>query len=104
MKKLITVIKSLDKGTLIRCSLLILSYINQIVAIIGMTSYASSTWYQIVSMVCTILISAVTAWKNNDFTHFAQLSGKVLNALRDNTLSESEIEELLQKSRENINP
>lgn len=102
MKKIIEKFKSIDKGTLLRTILLIASYINQIIAVIGMTSYAQSPVYQVISVICTITISAVTAWKNNDFTHLAQLAGKVLSALKDKKIDESEVKDLLDKAKENI--
>ena len=98
MKTILTKIKSLDKGTIIRSSLLILSFINQIIAIIGMTSFASALWYQIVSVIFTITVSAICAWKNNDFTKLAQLSGEVLKALKDKKLEEAEVEKLLENA------
>ena len=95
MSIIIEKIKSIDKGTIIRTSLLILSFINQIIAIIGITSYAASTWYQIISLIFTILVSSICAWKNNDFTKLAKLSGEVFKALKDKKLEEDEVKNLL---------
>jgi SPP1 family holin len=101
MKKIIEKIKSLDKGTIIRTALLVCAYVNQIVALIGMTSFASSPVYQTITVVVTIAISAITAWKNNDFTHLAQLAGAVLSALKDGKVDEGEVKALLDKAKEN---
>jgi SPP1 family holin len=101
MKKIIEKIKSLDKGTIIRVALLVCAYINQIIALVGMTSFASSPVYQGITVVVTIIVSAITAWKNNDFTHLAQLAGSVLKALKDGKIEENEIQELLAKAKEN---
>lgn len=101
MKKLIDKIKSLDKGTIIRTALLGCAFINQIIALVGMTTYASSPVYQTITVVVTIVVSSLTAWKNNDFTHLAQLAGSVLKALKDGKLEEGEIQELLNKAKEN---
>lgn len=95
MKIIIDRIKSLDKGTIIRISLLILSFINQIVAVIGVTTYASALWYQIFSVAFTLITSSICAWKNNDFTKLAQLSGDILKALKDKKLEEDEVKKLL---------
>lgn len=95
MKTIIEKIKTLDKGTIIRSSLLILSFINEIIALIGATSYASATWYQIISLIFTIIVSSICAWKNNDFTKVAQLAGQVLKALKDKKLEEDEVKNLL---------
>lgn len=95
MKNFIEKLKSLDKGTIIRTSLLILTLINQVIAIIGATTFANAVWYQIVSVVFTVLVSVICAWKNNDFTKLAQLSGKVLAALKDKKIEEEEVKNLL---------
>ena len=102
MKKLLIKIKSLDAGVIIRAILFTASYINQIIALIGMNSFAQSMVYQIISLACTLVISMITAWKNNDFTYMAQLAGKVLHALKDKKLSEDEIKDLLDKANQNI--
>ena len=102
MKAIVEKIKTLDKGTVIRISLLILSFINQVVALIGMTSYASATWYQIISIVFTIIVSSICAWKNNDFTKVAQLAGQVLKALKDKKLEEDEVKNLLEHANKEL--
>ncbi len=99
MKKLFEKIKSLDKGTIIRTILFICAIGNQIVAVIGMSSYASEPWYQILSLVFTAIITAIAAWKNNNFTYFAQLTGAVLTALRDGKITKEEVIELLEKAQ-----
>jgi SPP1 family holin len=101
MKKIIDKLKTLDKGTIIRTALLICALANQVIAIIGMTSFASEPLYQTITVIITVLVSALTAWKNNDYTHLAQLAGKVLLALRDGTLDEEEVNEILKKATEN---
>lgn len=98
MSKLIEKIKSLDKPTIVRAVIYILTIANQIVALIGMTTYADAVWYQITSAVVTIVMSAVMAWKNNNFTYLAQLAGSVLDALRDGTITEDEVKGLLDKA------
>lgn len=103
MKNLITKIKSLDRGTIIRSILFICAIGNQIVAVIGMTSYASEPWYQILSLVFTAIITTIAAWKNNNFTYFARLTGALLEALRDGKITKEEVIELLEKAQtENI--
>ena len=99
MTKLINKIKSLDKGTIIRTILFICAIGNQVVAVVGMTSFASEPWYQILSLVFTAVISIVTAWKNNNFTYFAQLSGELLKALKDGKITKEEVIELLEKAK-----
>lgn len=91
-------IKSLDKGTVIRAVVLILALANQVVAVLGATSYASAAWYQIISIAVTAVTALFTAWKNNDFTTFAKLGTGVLHALKDGKITPEEVAELLEKS------
>ena len=102
MKKILEKIKTLDLGTIFRSLLFILVYINQIVALIGFNSFANSLVYQIITLACTLGISITCAIKNNNFTHLSQLAGKLVNALKDGKLNEEEINDLLNKAKENI--
>ena len=83
MKYIKEKLKNLDRGTFFRVLALILAIVNQIVAVAGANSFASSTVYQIISVSATVIVSLTAAWENNDFTGFARLSTKVLDALED---------------------
>lgn len=98
MKKIWEKIKNVDTGTIIRSVTLILAIINQIIAVLGSTSFASATWYQIVSIIATVLTSLISAWENNDWTYFAKLGTKVLDALEDGKITKEEVIEMLEKS------
>ena len=98
MKKILKKLKSVDKGTIIRSAALVLAIINQVIAVIGATSFASATWYQIVSIIATVLTALINAWENNDWTYFARLGTKVLDALEDGKLTKEEVLEMLEKS------
>ena len=98
MKKILKKLKSVDKGTIIRSAALVLAIINQVIAVIGATSFASATWYQIVSIIATVFTALISAWENNDWTYFAKLGTKVLDALEDGKLTKEEVIEMLEKS------
>jgi len=89
-----------DAGTKIRIILLVLTWANQIIAVIGQTSFASERWYQITSLVVSVLITAITAWENNDITYFAKLGTQVLDALQDGKVTEDEVLEILEEGSE----
>lgn len=89
--------KKIDKGTIIRAVTLILALANQFIAVIGSSTFACAAWYQVLSLVVTAVTSLFTAWKNNDFTHFAKLGTGVLRALKDGKITEDEVKELLNK-------
>lgn len=95
IKKIIEGITSGDRGTIFRTVLQALAYINQLVALIGHTSFASAAWYQWLSLGVTFAITAVTWWYNNDITSAAKWGSKVMDALKDGKLSEDEVKDLL---------
>lgn len=97
MKKLIEKLKAVDKGTLIRSISLVVAILNQVVAVIGASSFANAVWYQILSIVATVVTSVWAAWENNDWTFFARLGTKVLNALEDGKITKEEVEGLFRK-------
>lgn len=92
-------LKSLDKGTVLRTILQVLAYVNQVVAIVGQSSFAQSEWYQWLSIGVTFTITVITWWYNNDFTSAAQWGTKVLEALKDGKLTEDEVRELLDSKK-----
>ena len=102
MKKFIEKFKSLDAGVISRTFLFTVAYINQIITILGFQTYAASMTYQIISLTCTLIVSCICAWKNNNFTHLAQVAGKLFTALKDKKLTEDEIKDLLDKANETI--
>ena len=55
MKQFIAKIKdklaTVDKGTIIRSTTLVLAMANQVIAIIGASTFANSVWYQIASVI-----------------------------------------------------
>lgn len=101
MKKIIEKLKTVDKGTWIRTITLILALANQFIAVVGATSFASAEWYQIASIVITVATALFAGWKNNDWTHFAQLGTGVLRALKDGRITEDEVKALLEKGKDN---
>jgi len=98
MKKILDRIKSLDKGTIIRTLVLIVTIINQVVAFISQ----SSGWYLGLSITALVISAVIAWWKNNDITPAAQLATKILNAMQDGKISAEEVKELLdgQKQKE----
>lgn len=96
-------LKKLDKGTICRTVLQILAYANQIVAIVGHTSFASAAWYQWLTVIITIVTTAVTYWYNNDWTNFAHLSSDIFEMLKDGQITEEELKEFKEKHKKNQN-
>lgn len=96
MKKIIEKLKSLDKGTILRTVLMILTLANQVVALIGSTSFAAAAWYQWLSFGLTLAMMVVSYWYNNDWTKLAQLSRDIFDMLKDGKIKKEEIEEFLK--------
>lgn len=99
-------LRNIDRGTLFRVIALVLAIINQIVAVAGANSFANSTVYQVISVSATIIVSFAAAWENNDFTGFARLSTKVLDALEDGRITPDEVTKLFsdEENGENGKP
>ncbi len=94
-QKIITAIKSTDKGTIYRTIVQILAYINQLVAVIGSTSFASHPAYQWISFIVTLVSTTVSYWYNNDWSNGAILVGRLFKMLRDGKITQNEIEEFM---------
>ena len=102
MKFIGNIIKAIrsKKGTIVRTALQVLAYVNQIVALAGMSTFASAAWYQWLSAGVTIAITILNWWENNDFTAFAQTGTKVLDALEDGKITIEEVNAIFEKTEE----
>jgi SPP1 family holin len=83
-------------GTIIRVILQLLAYANQLIALLGSTSFASSPVYQWISFGITVAITLLTFWKDNDFTKSAIMMSEIFKALKDGKLSEEEKNQLIK--------
>ncbi len=93
-------------STIIRVVALILSLTNECIAVIGRSSFADATEYQLVSLILLIVIALWNAWMNNDFTKAARISSAVFDAISDGKITEEEIKNMLTlacTSTENTN-
>lgn len=95
IEKVIHCIRS-EKGTIVRTILQVCAIVNQIIAVIGMTTFATAPWYQWVSVIVTFVITTVNWWENNDFTSFAKLGTKVVDALEDGKITSDEVLDILK--------
>ena len=97
IKKIIEKLKSLSAGTTIRTILQILIYINQFIAILGSSSFASSPVYQWISFGVTLVITALTYWYNNDWTKAAQTSEEIFDMLKDGKITYEEMKKFIEE-------
>ena len=88
-------IKSPKIGTIVRTILQILAYANQVVALIGQTTFASAVWYQWVSFGLTLAITIISYWYNNDWTNFAKVSSEIFDMLKDGKITEDEVKKFV---------
>lgn len=93
-------LKKFDKGMICRTILQILAYVNQVIAVFSTASFAQNLWYQIISLVATLVTSAVTYWYNNDWTALAILTGKVFTALKDGKIDKNDLEQFMELPEE----
>ena len=97
MKKIIEKLKKVDFGTWLRTILQILVYVNQIVALIGSTSWADNPWYQWISLILSIIITTITYWFNNDWSNIAMEARDVFDMLKDGKITKEELNSFLEK-------
>lgn len=60
-----------------------------------MEIFGASVPLEMIAMVCTFVLAAWCAWKNNDFTWAAKVGTKVTHALKDGKVTEDEIKSIL---------
>lgn len=82
-------------STIIRVVALVVSLSNECIAVIGRTSFADATGYQLVSLILLIVIALWNAWMNNDFTKAARIASAVFDAISDGKITEEEIKKML---------
>lgn len=51
---------------------------------------------ELIALACTFALSALCAWKNNDFTFAAKVGSKVMHALKDGKITEDEVKGILE--------
>ena len=83
---------------IIRTVMLVLTYINQIMAIIcQQIGVTDTTVYMWISAILTIIITIITYWYNNDWSSLAKLTGKVFDMCKDGKITTEEITSLIEK-------
>lgn len=97
MKKLINKIKSLDKGTIIRTIMQFAVYVNQFIAVLGLSSYADSKLYQWITFGLTLIVTIISYWYNNDWTNFSFVARDIFDMMKDGTIKPEEAEEFIAK-------
>jgi len=96
MKKIISKFKALDKGSKIRTIALIITVLNQSVALINHDSLI----YIWLSFALLVVSAIIAYWENNDWTEAAKLGTGILDALQDGKISAEEVKELLDKQKQ----
>lgn len=83
-----------------RIGALLVALANQCLALFGngVLPFTENMTYQIITLAATIVLAAINAWKNNDITKVARLTGRVFDALSDGKITEEEVENMLKES------
>lgn len=92
-------LKNIKISTWIRTILQFLAYVNQAIAIMGQTSWASAVWYQWASLGVTVAITVFTYWYNNDWTNLAQSTGEIYDMVKDGELTQEELADFINKHK-----
>lgn len=97
MRKIIDKLKTLKPRTIIFTIIQFLAYVNQVIAVLGQSSWASMAWYQWASLIVTILITILTYWYNNDWSKLAQSTGDIYDMVKDGEITQTELEDFIKK-------
>ena len=92
--------KQIDKGTIIRTIVEVATLVNQVIAVIGQSSFAANPTYQVISVILTIVASAICYWYNNDWTKFALLARDIFEMLKDGKITEDDLSVFVYAQRE----
>ena len=65
-----------------------------------MEIFGASLPLGLIALACTFALSALCAWKNNDFTWAAKVGTSVMQALKDGTITEDEVKGILSTKDE----
>lgn len=60
-----------------------------------MEIFGASLPLELIALACTFALSALCAWKNNDFTWAAKVGTSVMQALKDGQITEDEVKDIL---------
>lgn len=87
-------------STIARIGALLVALANQCLALFGqdILPFTDNAVYQFITVILTITIAVINAWKNNDITPMARTAGKVFDALKDGKITEEEVKNLLKES------
>ena len=87
-------------STIARIGALLVALANQCLALFGqdLLPFTDNVAYQIITVVLTVVMALISAWKNNDITTLARTAGRVFDALKDGKITEDEVENLLKES------
>lgn len=83
-------IKTVKPATWARMAVLLLTFVNQVLAIFGKEALPvlENDIYQLVSLGSTIAVGAYTAWKNNSFTPAAIAADEYMKKLKSGDVVE----------------
>lgn len=88
---------NIKPATIARIGALLVALANQFLIMFGqdVLPFTEDMTYQVISLIVTVIISAINAWYNNDVSETALLCGRVFDALSDGKITEEEIEKIL---------
>lgn len=92
--------KKVDIHTIIRTVLQGLAYVNQFIAILGNSSFASSPVYQWISFGITVVVTLLTYWYNNDWSNAAITVRDIFDMMKDGKITKEEVDDFIKKYKE----
>lgn len=92
--------KKMKLGTIIRTILQVLTYINQIVAIVFQTiGKTDNPVYLWISVIITVIVTTITYWYNNDWSNLAKTTGEVFDMVKDGKITKEELDNFINNHK-----
>ena len=88
----------INASVIARIVALVVVLINQCLVLFGqdVLPFTGALVYEVATFALTVLVVAVNAWYNNDFTLLARAAGKLFEAMKDGKVTIEEVESLLE--------
>ncbi len=92
--------KKMKLGTIIRTILQVLTYINQIVAIVFQTiGKTDNPVYLWISVIITVIVTTITYWYNNDWSNLAKTTSEVFDMVKDGKITKEELDNFINNHK-----
>jgi len=93
----------MKKSTIIRTITLIIALLNQCVAVFIHFGITEDPTYQAITVIITTITATLSWYCNNDVTKCKVKTGNMTKMLKDNKITQEEVEELIKNHNNQLN-